>query len=979
MVGIGASAGGVEALTDFFAHVPQTSSMAYLVVLHLLSGHISRLPEIIARVTGMPVGHAADGVRIEPGHVYVIPPDALLSVADGRLKVQTPRQSQHESTAVDFLFSSLAAEFGPRAIGVVLSGAGSDGALGLKAIKQAGGVAVAQGSNGSRPRHAEMPSAAIAATAVDLILPVEQMGERIANLPFLAAEPAAPDDADDEAAVPPVAREQIADLKPVICSLLRAQVGHDFSGYKRPTFMRRVHRRMQFLDLDAAGYVQRLGADQDEVTLLFHDLLIGVTAFFRDTETFETIRKDIVPQLFAGKGADSSVRVWVPGCATGEEAYSLAILLREHMATLSAVPRVQIFATDLDEAAIALARAGRYPSALVKGVTDERLARFFTATNGSYVVTKDIRELCTFSVHSVIRDPPFSHIDLISCRNVLIYLDAEVQAQVARTFHYALVPGGFLVLGGSETVTRHTELFETLDRTHRIFQRLGGSTSTMPIAEMAPERPTPRAPAGRGRDAEPPRFDIAQLANLRVLERFAPAFVVVNAEGAVRHFSSRTGKYLEAAQGAPSRDLVSMARRGLRPELRPVLRRALETGKSIIRESVQVDIEGGVQEIVLTVEPLDLSGPEVLYLVVFADVTGLHPRDDATPPMSIDATIELLERELREMREQVQSTAEQHDTALEELKSSNEELHSVNEELQSTNEELETSREEIQSMNEELQTVNAQLVSKVEELDRLNSDLRNLFESTKVATIFLDRFMVIRSFTPAVGGIYNLIPGDIGRPLTDITSQLGYVTLEDDFHRTMQVLQPLERRVTKRDGSIQYLMRMAPYRTADNKVDGALITFVDVTSVVKAGATDSLTGVELRELMAQVLAPHVKQRPDSVSIDGPAIMLSQRGVIAIGIIAHDLMRQSAEGGALSVASGQVRVDWRIDQAAGEPAFRLHWTETGVPAQAAPLDASLVRFCVEHELQGQAIIATEADKRGVTLTMKPQAVGASPVT
>lgn len=1030
VVGIGASAGGVEALTDFFAHVPPNTGMAYLVVLHLLPGYVSRLPEIIARVASMPVEQAADGRAIEADHVYVIPPDSLLSVSDGQLCVQAPSLPGHGTMPIDFLFSSMAADVGSRAIGVVLSGVGSDGALGLKAIKQADGFAVAQGSNGSRPRHAEMPAAAIAATAVDLVLPVEQMGERIAHLPLVSREPPAADGVDDETSVPAADREQIADVMPVICTLLRSHIGHDFSGYKRATFMRRVHRRMQFFGIDANGYVDRLRTDQQEVALLFHDLLIGVTSFFRDPEVFDALRQTIIPQLFAGKSKDGMVRVWVPGCSTGEEAYSLAMLMREHMTTLPDAPRVQVFATDLDEVAISLARIGRYPAALVKPVPSEYLARFFTVGDGGYAVTKDIRELCTFSVHSLVRDPPFSRLDLISCRNVLIYLDADLQASVARTFHYALAPGGVLVLGTSETVTRYAELFQLLDRKHRIFQRMEGVVAPLPVAELAlMERAAP-LPPGRTRTAAAIASEAANLANARVLDHFAPAFVVVNTTGEVLHFSSRTGKYLEAAAGAPSRDVVSMARRGLRPELRAALRSAIETGRPILRERVQVDVDGGVQEISLTAEPLGPRGPESHFLVVFSDISQMQPRDDAAVPLSPDVTVDQLERDLGEMREQLQSTSEEHETALEELKSSNEELHSVNEELQSTNEELETSREEIQSMNEELQTVNAQLTSKIEELDRVNSDLRNLFESTKVATIFLDRFMVIRSFTPAVSGVYNLIPGDIGRPLTDITSQLHYMALQEDFRRVMQTLQPLEQRVINRDGSTHYLMRIAPYRTADNKVDGALLTFVDVSTVVHAGESGRLlAGVlservrvivalaveladrtmrevpvpqafaslyqqrvgaliaacelmehetwaerRLREVVLRELQPHLKPVQGGVSLEGPIVILRSRGVLGIGLIVHDLARQSAAAGALMATDGRVSIRWQIEESADGPNLTWNWIETGVSAGAAPFDLSLVELCAEHELRATVGLQMDAVSRRVTLTTKLDAIG-----
>jgi two-component system, chemotaxis family, CheB/CheR fusion protein len=1030
VVGIGASAGGVEALTEFFANAPADAGLAWLVVLHLLPGHVSRLSEIIARVTSLVVDQATDGDEILADHVYVIPPDSLMSVADGRLRIQAPTMPGHTNMPVDFLLSSMAAELGPRAIGVVLSGVGRDGALGLKAIKQADGFAIAQGSNGSRPRHSEMPDAAIAATAVDLVLPVEQMADRIAKLPTVSPEPPTPDLADDEAAVPPAARQQIADLMPVICTLLRTQLGHDFSGYKRPTFMRRLHRRMQFLGVEAAEYVDRLQTDSQEVSLLFHDLLIGVTAFFRDPEMFNTLRETFIPRLFAGRAKNDTVRVWVPGCATGEEAYSLAILMRAHMMTLPAAPRVQIFATDLDETAIGIARAGRYPAALVRPVPADYLVRFFTEFDGSYVVSKEIRELCTFSAHSLIRDPPFSRIDLISCRNVLIYLDTELQARVVRTFHYALAPGGLLVLGGSETVTRHAELFDVLDRKHRVFQRVEGIPSLLPMAELASvDRMTARAPQRRHTSASV-LSDAAQLANARVLERFAPAFVVVNAAGEVLYFSNRTGRYLEAAPGAPTRDIVAMARRGLRPELRGLLRTTIESGRAIVRERVQVDADGGLQEIALTVEPLGRGEPETLFLVVFSDISPLLPRGETAVPLTQDLTVDQLERDLRDLREQLQTTSEEHDIALEELKSSNEELHSVNEELQSTNEELETSREEIQSMNEELQTVNTQLTGKVEELDRVNSDLRNLFESTKVATIFLDRFMVIRSFTPAVSGIYNLIPGDIGRPLTDITSQVRYETLREDFRRTMETLQPMERRVIRRDGGVHYLMRMASYRTAENKVDGALLTFVDVSSVVpveEAGqvltgelsrrAQDLLTlaielatrtmrdssapgGFEavyqrradalrqacalieadarieltLRDAMTRALVPLSEAQRRAMVFDGPVIVTRARGALAIGIIVFDLARQAAETGALAVPNGRVYITWRLEESDDGPMLTWDWREIDGAGAAPPPDVSLVELCAKFDLAGRATIATGTDGRRVTLTMSLEAIG-----
>ncbi len=830
IVGIGASAGGVEALKGFFQHVPPDSGLGFVVVLHLSPDRASMLADVLGRWTSMPVTQATDGVVVTPDHVYVIPPAMLMTFHDGMLRLHSPKSTVRESPPIDVLFSSMAEALGPDAVGVVLSGTGSDGALGLKAIKEYGGVAVAQGGDGTGPQYNGMPSSAIATGAVDLILPVESMPHRIIGL---AAKPALPPD-DTDVALPTVA-EQIAEQRPAICGLLRNQVGHDFTGYKRQTFIRRVHRRMQFIGLGLTGYVSRLREDPAEVVLLFHDLLIGVTSFFRNRETFEAVTQTVLPRIFAGKTEEHTVRVWAPGCATGEEAYSLAIVMREYQMTLATQPKIQIFATDIDDAAIAVARTGRYPALLMKDVSRERLDRFFVASDTSYLVTKEIRDLCTFSAHSVIRDPPFSRIDLISCRNLLIYLDAPLQGHVIPAFHYSLVPGGMLLLGGSETVTRHTDLFAPVDTKHRIYQRRNMPTPPLQVSSIPPLGHLVHTITPRPHDLVRGWADAAQSANERVLERFSPPFVVVNAEGDALHFSGRTGLFLEPPAGMPTRNVAAMARRGLRMELRAALRKAQETGSLVERANVQVETDGGVRTVTLFVEPISGRDNDRLFMVVFADQDrAKDPIANAAELPAHEVTLDQTERELRDVREQLQSTAEEYETALEEVKSANEELHSVNEELQSANEELETSKEEIQSMNEELQTVNAQLVAKVEELDRAGSDLRNLFDSTQVATIFLDRFMVIRSFTPAVGSIYNLIPSDDGRPLTDIVSQIDYSDLRHDVRRVLDTLEPFERRVARLDGTLHYLVRILPYRAANNQVDGALITFIDVTSIVQA-------------------------------------------------------------------------------------------------------------------------------------------------
>jgi two-component system CheB/CheR fusion protein len=1006
VVGIGASAGGVEALRGFFQHWPIHNGAGVVVVLHMSPNRNSMLAEILGRWTDAPVAQATDGVTVEPDHVYVIPPNMLMSIQAGRLHLRAPNAPMHDNMPIDIFFTSLAVDQGPHATGVVLSGTGSDGALGLKAIKEAGGVSLVQGGDGVGPQYDGMPTSAIATGAVDLILPVDTMAKYILRLESRPEPPV-----DDEQTT----SEQFDEVRPLICTLLRNQVGHDFSGYKQQTFMRRVQRRMQFLGLDLVAYVDHLGTAPDEVALLFHDLLIGVTSFFRDPDTFAAIEQTVIPRLFDNKNATSTVRIWVPGCATGEEAYTLAILLLEHIATLSAPPHVQIFATDIDEAAIALARSGRYPTLLAKGVSPERLKRFFAIGDDMVRVGKQVRDLCTFSAHSVIRDPPFSRIDLISCRNLLIYLDTELQAQVIPAFHYSLLPGGYLLLGGSELVSRHGELFAPIDQKHRIFQRRDAVTPQLHLSHVQATSQHLPSLLRRGRTPGTNGPISTQVARERILDHYAPPFVVVDAQGGVLYFSNRTGNYLEPAAGSPSRDLLSMARRGLRAELRSALRAAVDGGHAVERRRVNVELDAGTQTINLTVEPLPGRDADRLFMVVFADAGGIVARDQsatATPPLQ-DGTLEHIERELLDTREQLQTSTEEYEAALEELKSANEELQSVNEELQSTNEELETAKEEIQSMNEELQTLNAQLINKVEELDHANSDLRNVFESTRVATIFVDRFLVIRSFTPAVAGIYNLIPSDKDRPLTDIVSQIDYEYLQSDVRRSLESGQLIERRVVRHDGSAYYLMRMLPYRTVDNDIGGVLITFVDVTGLAQAEqhhrtlvdelnhrvrnmltvvislatqtlrqsktlpefadnfmgrvnalaaaytllSRDNWTEVPLRDVLLEELRPFIGTDQHEVNIAGPPLFLKPRAALAFGMVVHELVTNAVKYGALSVTAGKVAIAWDIESLDDRDRIVWHWIENNGPPASSPatqrFGLSLIKRSLKHELKGEA--------------------------
>ncbi len=985
--------------------------MAFIVLSHLDPRRESLLPSIISRWTAMPVVQASHGDRVIPDKIFVIPPNTVMTIAQGQLQIRK-RSYDAERLPLDTFFSSLAEDQGSRGIAVVLSGSGSDGSLGIKAVKEFGGLTLAQGGDGTEAAFKEMPESAAATGLVDLVLPAQEMPQRL--LYFVREGGHLEETPEAKSA------RDAADLR-LIYSLVRSRVGHDFSRYKERTFLRRVQRRMQVLQLSQLrDYVKRLQQDSNEATLLFRDLLIGVTNFFRDHEAFAALEK-IIPRLFEGRGADDTVRVWVPGCATGEEAYSLAILLREHADCVTGAPKIQIFASDIDENALAIARNARYPAILVRDIPPPRLSRFFTREGTNYHVVKELRDLCVFSAHSLIRDPPFSRLDLVSCRNLLIYLNTDLQAQVIPLFHYALKPNGILFLGTSENVSRHADLFTPLDKKWRIFER----QSLVPRSGVA--FPT----AGVGRQAESrfvstltapdPNTALATLLRrvaVIVTENFAPAYVVVNKEGDVVYYSSRTGKYLEPAEGPPNRDLVTMARKGLRLDLRSVLHRTRETGETTTVDNIPVQVNGGSQLIRLTVMPVT-EDSETLYIVLFGDLGPVSDGDEAAKPAeeAEDGTIRHLERELQTTKERLQSTIEEFDTSSEELKSSNEELLSVNEELQSANEELETSKEEIQSINEELQTVNAELSNKVEELDRANGDLKNLFESTQVATVILDNNLLIRSFTPAaVETIFSLIPSDRGRPLADIVSRLDKA---EDLHRQLRTAidrgQAVEQRVTAQEGNLHYLMRILPYRMSDKQVYGALITFVDITNVIRAeehekvlvaelnhrvhdmlGTVISITtntrkrsktlddfdlsdnllkrfhalaqthevlsktgwaDTPLAELIVAEIASYTGQNSRKVHIQGPNVLLVPKAALALGMALHELAANSAFSGSLSLPRGRVDVEWLFRGNRSAQMLELSWSERGGPPigtgrKRPAVDLAYVERGLHRELGGK---------------------------
>ncbi|HLY44858.1 MAG TPA: CheR family methyltransferase [Stellaceae bacterium] len=984
VVGVGASAGGVEALQAFFQPMPADPGMTFIVITHIGEGYESALPQILERSTTLPIVAVREGERIAANHIYIVTSNAVAAVRRGRLRLRRHVSSPRSNT-IDALLASLAEEYGDAAVGVILSGGGHDGTLGARAIQEAGGLTIAQTADHGAPRYPDMPTNAIASGAVDLQIPVAEMAQRLVEYVQRRGTLEGRAARHDR-----VERERVDKVRQEICQILRDQIGHDFSAYKERTFLRRVERRMQVLTVrEVEEYVERLRSDHEEATNLFHDLLIGVTAFFRDSEAFQALADKIIPTLFEGKGASDTIRVWIPGCATGEEVYSLAILLLEHMDSLRARPKVACFATDIDEPAVAVARAARYPVAMLQNVSPERLDRFFVGNGTSYALTKEVRDLCIFSSHSVIRDPPFSRVDLISCRNLLIYLDKDLQRQLIPVFHYALRPAGYLFLGISESLTEYAQLFTTIDKQYRIFQRREHLSvrPRLPLVVPQAERQLgllAHHPAPRSEAALPLRHII----DSRVIEQFSPAHVVVTRDGDAVHFSTRTGKYLETPPGIPNRSIVTMARRGLRPDLRTALAEVVETRRPVHRTGVRVEFEGRVQIVDLTVEPLLDHTNEPLFLIVFSDVGAAFTPDQLLPVLAEErgGSAAQLEGELHEARERLQSMVEEYETAIEELKSANEELVSINEELQSSNEELETSREESQSINEELSTVNSELQGKIEELDRANDNLRNLFEGTGIAIAFLDKQLVIRSFTPAIKNIFSLMDVDRGRPLTDIVSELGDLDLRAEVEPVLANAQPRERRVVRRDGTIHYLMRVLPYRTAENALDGVLVTFTDITRITEieeyqrelsqrieamlqtavqiversqetTAAPETMLDrlrtlgdihrlvaaakwgeVALIDLAARELGNYGIGRDGRVTVEGPAVRLRAPAAVNLGLALHELAVNAASRGALSVPQGRVHLNWEVVEAE-TPAARLviRWQETGGPPVRPPAD------------------------------------------
>lgn len=857
IVGIGASAGGLAAVESLFTNLPrQQGTMAFILVQHLSPDHKSILSELLKKYTGLQVFEAQDRMPVKPGCIYVAPPNKELVIRRGILYLKELKQPRVLRLPIDTFLRSLAQDQRERSVCIILSGGGTDGTLGLKAIKGEGGMAMVQEPDTAQ--YKDMPLAAIATNMADYVLPPEKMPEQlIAHVQHIQNKGSRPTENF---------KQEGAQAMHDILTLLHAQTGHDFSGYKMSTVSRRIERRLAVNQIEHLDdYFRYLQHNELETEALFRELLVGVTSFFRDLEAFEALREKVIPCLFKNKIPGNSVRVWVPGCSTGEEPYSLAILLSEYLEKLKQPVKVQVFATDIDNRAIDYARRGTYPASIASYVSPERLKHYFTGIpdGNSYQIQKNIRNMLVFAEHNVTKDPPFSKLDLISCRNLLIFMDGELQKKVLHLFNYALNPEGFLFLGTSETTGELVDLFTVVDQKQKIYQSRE-TVSFYPGKKFYPLyiEKTPQEsstiPSLDGSDSIREEFVQKML-----LQYYTPACVVIDKQGEILYIHGRTGKYLEPAPGKISLDITQMAREGLRLELSAAIRKAITRNQTVYYQGLRVKGDGATTTIVnLTVRPMPKGAlPRELFLVVFKEV---DPFEEVVQKNEIAASIGetaaagetamnerviVLEQELRHKEEYLQ-------TVIEELETSNEELQSTNEEFQSTNEELETSKEELQSLNEELMTVNVELQNKLEEFYRINNDMNNMLAGTGMGTIFVDHQLRIQRFTPPAVQVINLIQSDIGRPVNHIVSNLAnYDRLEEDLQNVLNTLIPYEVEVRTKKG-LWYLMRILPYRTVDNVIEGAVINFIDITemkhmqkmsrlAVVVRDSNDAITMLDL--------------------------------------------------------------------------------------------------------------------------------------
>lgn len=826
VVGIGGSAGSLEALGQFFHNLPADTGIAYILVTHLDPTHKGVMPELIQRFTAMKVQQAKNGMKVLPDTVYIIPPNRDLAILHNKLQLMDPSAPRGLRLPIDFFLQHLAEDQKERSIGIILSGMGSDGTTGIRAIKEQLGMVMVQ--EPTNAKYDSMPRSAIATGIVDIVAPVDELPAKL--LGYVAHYTKA------TAAPVPVDKKTASSFQRILL-LLRSKTGTDFSLYKKTTILRRIDRRMGLHQIqNMANYASFLQENPKEIELIFKELLINVTNFFRDPEAFDLLREQVILPLLRKRDGKGTIRVWVPGCSSGEEVYSIAILFRECMEQEpDLTTKIQMYGTDLDQDAITSARQGIYPATIADDVSLERLQRYFTKEETNYRIRKEIRDMVVFAPQNLIGDPPFTRLDLISCRNLLIYLTPEIQKRILPLFHYSLIPGGYLFLGSSESASGFSDLFTPVGQKWKIFGRresLHALTAlpAFPVRhgplEWQPELPkkatTPPAPVFED-----------EVQNI-IINTITPPVLIINRKGDLLYSTRRTGKYLEPVVGTASLNVIEMAREGLKIELAIAVREAISQDHEVRVEEVMVKTNGTSEPVNITVRPIpgDNGHLDDLLMVVFDEI--LHEKrlrqTRAGHHEDRSAAIAELEKELQYTKEHLQSTIEEMETSQEELKSTNEELESTNEELQSTNEEMTTSKEELQSLNEEMMTVNTELQAKNDELSLVNNDMRNLLNSTQIPTLFLDNKLRIKRYTSPATAIFTLIPGDIGRPITDIASRMKYHDLVKDVQGVIDTLIFRETQVQLNDGQ-WFIMRIMPYRTMENLIDGVVITFSNITDL----------------------------------------------------------------------------------------------------------------------------------------------------
>jgi len=825
IAGIGASAGGIEALQKLFRAMPTDSGLAFVVVQHLDPKRESHLVEILARDTAIPVAAVEDGLRLAPNHVYMILPDRELTITDGVLHLEPMTGARGHRRPVDSFLISLAQDRAERALGVILSGTGSDGSAGIRAIKAAGGLTIAQ--DPQTASHAGMPRHAMATGVVDEVLAPEAMPDVL--LRYARALETGPW---------PAVEEDRADLEPAInriLAFLRARTGHDFRPYKQGTLLRRIHRRVALRSAgQLAGYEEILRGDPEEAGLLTRDLLINVSDFFRDPEAWQALEEHVIAPLVRAREDGGTIRVWVPACANGEEAYSIGMLLLEQAQAHNRLLDINIFASDPGDTNLAIARRGLYPAIIERHVSNERLRRFFEHRDDAFQVRKELRDLVTFASHNLLQDPPFFRIDLVSCRNFLIYVEDDAQEKILRLFHFALNEGGHLFLGNAETIGRHGDLFEAVSAKWRIYRRIGPTRHDLidfPITVTPRQRKTPEPRPTAHRPSTSQQVQAAQRA---LAERFAPPSVLIDRNARILYFHGRTEDYLTQPPGEPTRELMALAREELRAALRSALQTALREHREVTT-SAALGPGDTARKVSVSVSPLRGGSPEDLLVVSFNDELVPGRREPAAPPPSAVGAPQgeagsAYEDDLTRVQQELSRTIEELETSNQELKASNEETTAMNEELQTSNEELETSKEELQSLNEELSTVNSQLQRKVEDLEATTNDLANLLSSTDVATVFVDREVRIRWFTPAIGKLVDILESDVGRPFGQLATKFEDPDLRRDAEAVLDDLVPKEAEVHVAQGDRWYLRRILPYRTRDDPIEGVVITFTDITT-----------------------------------------------------------------------------------------------------------------------------------------------------